>query len=65
MNEHYIKINKCIDSSKTYKQFESCENLISIFSDRFCDKEYEDCKQAKTLLKNLLHNLTYNKSRLM
>jgi hypothetical protein len=35
MNREYSKITNCIESSKTEKQFESCDRLIDIFEKRF------------------------------
>jgi len=64
MNEHYIKINKCIDSSKTKSHFEACEKLISNFENLFCSKKSKNKKYTKGLLKNLVHNLSVSKSKL-
>ena len=65
MNEHYIKIKKCIDSSKTELQFQSCENLIDNFSNKFCLKNYGDCSYAKILVKNLQNSLNHNKNKFL
>ena len=60
MNDHYIKINKCIDSSKTKTQFESCEKLISNFKKLFFNKRGKDCEYTKKLVENMfqLQNMT-------
>ena len=63
MNDHYIKINKCIESSKTKSHFDSCEKLISNFENLFCDKQSKNKKYTKGLLKNLVHNLSVAKSK--
>ena len=62
MNDHYIKINKCIHSSKTTAQFESCEKLISNFENLFLIKK---SKYAKKLVKNLIHDLSFAKEKLL
>lgn len=56
MNEYYIKISKCINSSTTKEQLNSCEKLIEFFEFKFC-KKYKDSKYAKNLLKNLINQL--------
>jgi len=63
MNEHYIKINKCIDSSKTRAHFEACEKLISNFENLFCSKKSKNKKYTKGLIKNLIHNLSTVKNK--
>ena len=65
MNEHYIKINKCIDSSKTISQFESCEKLILNFENYFKLKKGLDQKYIKKLVDNMSHNLTSTKSKVL
>ena len=63
MNDHYIKINKCIESSKTKSHFDSCEKLILNFENLFCSKQSKNTKYTKGLLKNLVHNLSVAKSK--
>ena len=65
MNDHYIKINKCIHSSKTTAQFESCEKLISNFENLFHTKKGQDSQYAKKLVKNLIHDLSFAKEKLL
>jgi hypothetical protein len=65
MNEHYIKINKCIDSSNTTAHFECCERLISNFENLFDAKKVQDSQYTKKLVKNMVHNLTSTKSKLL
>ena len=65
MNEHYIKINKCIDSSNTTAQFECCERLISNFENLFNTKKGKDCEYTKKLVKNMVHNLVSTKSKIL
>lgn len=62
INDHYIKINKCIHSSKTTAQFESCEKLISNFENLFLIKKG---KYTKKLVKNLIHDLSFAKEKLL
>ncbi len=65
MNEHYIKINKCINSSKTKTQFESCEKLITNFKKLFFNKRGKDCEYTKKLVKNMSDNLSSTKSKVL
>jgi len=65
MNDHYIKINKCIDSSNTTAHFECCERLISNFENLFYTKKGQDSQYTKKLVKNMVHNLTSTKSKLL
>jgi hypothetical protein len=65
MNDHYIKINKCIHSSKTTAQFESCEKLISNFKNLFLTKKGKNCNYTKKLVKNLIHDLSFAKEKLL
>lgn len=65
MNNHYIKINKCIETSKTKTQFESCEKLITNFENLFIDKKGQDFKYVQKLVKNMSDNLTSTKSKVL
>lgn len=65
MNNHYIKINKCIESSKTKSQFESCEKLISNFEKYFELKKGHDRKYKKKLVDNMFRNLISSKSKMI
>jgi len=65
MNDHYIKINKCIESSNTRAQFESCEKLISNFENYFKLKKGHDRKYTKKLVDNMVHNLVSSKSKIL
>jgi hypothetical protein len=60
MNEHFIKISKCISSSITKEQFDSCERLVEFFEYRFCKKN-KSSSDAKKLLRNLIHKLCTSK----
>jgi hypothetical protein len=63
INDHYIKINKCIESSKTKSHFEACEKLISNFENLFCTKKCKNKKYTKGLIKNLIHHLSLAKNK--
>jgi len=65
MNDHYIKINKCIESSSTTAQFDSCEKLISNFEKYFKLKKGQDPKYTKKLVDNMVHNLVSSKSKIL
>lgn len=65
MNEHYIKINKCIDSSSTRSHFECCERLISNFENYFKLNKGHDPKYIKKLVDNMVHNLVSSKSKIL
>jgi len=64
MNDHYVKIKKCIDSSKTRAHFEACEKLISNFENLFCSKKCKNKKYTKGLINNLVHSLSLAKNKL-
>jgi hypothetical protein len=56
MNEFYIKISKCIDSSLTKEHFNSCERMIEFFEFKYCAKPIDKIYSRK-LLRNLIHKL--------
>jgi hypothetical protein len=60
-----MKINKCIESSKTKTQFDSCEKLINNFQNLFIDKKGQDFKYMKKLVENMTHNLISAKSKVL
>ena len=65
MNDHYIKINKCIESSNTKVHFECCERLISNFENLFYKKRKKDCEYTKKLVENMSSNLSSTKSKVL
>lgn len=64
MNKDYMKIMKCIKSSKTESHFESCQNMVDNFEKKFCNTKNEDCQYAKKLAINMNHKISLEKIKL-
>lgn len=55
MTKEYSKITECIESSKTKKQFDACDRLISLFEKRCHDTDEPDTEFMLSNLKVRLY----------
>ena len=65
MNDHFIKINKCIESSNTMIHFNCCEKLICNFQKMFYTKKRKEAEKVKKLVQSMVENLNRTKSEVL